>query len=91
MLFALQGKIEHLTIYRLRHTFEKRMGTTEKRGTVKERTIIVLLLVLLPLLPPLIDLWSSSVSYWYSPYLIWGGMIVAAYLLQLNLTKGTRD
>lgn len=65
-----------------------------KRGlssTTKERAIIVLLLVLLPLLPPLLALWSGAGSYWFNPYLIWGAMIIAAYLLQRHLSKGSTD
>ena len=57
-------------------------------GTVKERAIIVLLLVLLPLLSPLLELWSGAGSYWFSPYLIWGAMIIAAYLLQRHPGRG---
>jgi hypothetical protein len=47
-----------------------------------ERTVIVLLLVLLPLFPPLLGLWANDEGYWFTPYIIWGYMIVAAYLLQ---------
>ena len=52
-----------------------------------ERTVIVLLLVLLPLLSPLLDLWTGEGAYWFSPYIIWGAMIVAAYLLQRHMSK----
>lgn len=44
--------------------------------------MIVLLLVLLPLFPPLLGLWANDEGYWFTPYIIWGYMIVAAYLLQ---------
>ena len=64
------------------------MSPGEVTDTVKERTLIVLLLVLLPLLSPLRALWSGASSYWFSPYLIWGGMILAAYLLQRYLSRG---
>lgn len=67
------------------------MGKNEINSRFKERTIIVLLLVLFPLLPPLIDLWSNSNSYWFSPYIVWGAMIVAAYLLQRYLQKGSNN
>jgi len=67
------------------------MGKSELTGRVKERTIIVLLLVLLPLLSPLMTLWSNSESYWFSPYLIWAVMIVAAFLLQRSLHKEPHD
>ncbi len=58
---------------------------------IKERTIIVLLLVLLPLLSPLLELWSGAESYWFSPYLIWAGIIVAAYLLQRYVNRERPD
>ena len=54
---------------------------------IVERTVIVLLLVLLPLLPPLLDLWTGERAYWFSPYIIWGVMIIAAYLLQRYVNK----
>lgn len=67
------------------------MIKSELTGRVKERTIIVLLLVLLPLLSPLMALWSHSESYWFSPYLIWAVMIIAAFLLQRSLHKEPHD
>lgn len=67
------------------------MNKGEQTGRVKERTIIVLLLVLLPLLSPLMELWSNAGSYWFSPYLIWAVMIVAAFLLQRRLNKEPRN
>lgn len=63
------------------------MNKGELSGRVKERTIIVLLLVLLPLLSPLMELWSDSESYWFSPYLIWAAIIAASFLLQRHLAK----
>ena len=67
------------------------MSKSGLSGTVKERAIIVLLLVLLPLLSPLLELWSGAGSYWFSPYLIWGAMIVATYLLQRHLSRSSTD
>jgi hypothetical protein len=67
------------------------MGNSGISSTVKERVIIVLLLALLPLLPPLLELWSGVGSYWFSPYLVWSAMIIAAYLLQRHLSKGSAD
>lgn len=67
------------------------MSKGEPTGRVKERTIIVLLLVLLPLLSPIMELWSDSGSYWFSPYLIWAAMIVAAFLLQRHLAKESNN
>ncbi|MDH3354805.1 MAG: hypothetical protein OEL79_06280 [Chromatiales bacterium] len=52
-----------------------------------ERTVIVLLLVLLPLLSPLLELWTGERAYWFTPYIIWGAMIVVAYLLQRYVNK----
>ena len=67
------------------------MSKSGLSGTVKERAIIVLLLVLLPLFSPLLELWSGAGSYWFSPYLIWGAMIVATYLLQRHLSRRSTD
>jgi len=54
---------------------------------IAELTVIVLLLVLLPLLSPLLELWASEEGCWFSPYIIWGAMIVAAYLLQRYVNR----
>lgn len=67
------------------------MREDELGGKVKERTTIVLLLVLLPLLSPLLELWSGDGSYWFSPYLIWVAMIIAAYLLQRHIARESTD
>ncbi len=64
------------------------MAKNEMNSSIKERTIIVLLLVVLPVLPPLLDFWGNPGSYWFSPYLIWGAMIVAAWLLQRHQQQG---
>lgn len=63
------------------------MSRRELTDKVKERSIIVLLLVLLPLLSPLMVLWTNAGSYWFSPYLIWIAMIFASFMLQRYLAK----
>ena len=52
-----------------------------------EITIVVLLISSLVLLPPLLDLWFSTDSPWYLPYLIWFGIIMLSYFLQRLLRK----
>jgi hypothetical protein len=57
--------------------------TPEKRPT--EITIIVVLIALLLLLPPLLHLWTAQDNAWFTPYLVWLGVIVMSYLLQKKL------
>ena len=55
----------------------------EKRPT--EITIIVVLIALLMLLPPLLHLWTAEDNAWFTPYLVWLGVIILSYLLQKKL------
>ncbi len=55
----------------------------EKRPT--EITIIVVLIALLMLLPPLLHLWTAEDNAWFTPYLVWLGVILLSYLLQKKL------
>ena len=59
----------------------------EKRPT--EITIIVVLIALLLLLPPLLHLWTAQDNAWYTPYLVWLGVILLSYILQKKLSQGT--
>jgi len=54
-----------------------------KRPT--EITIIVVLIALLILLPPLLHLWTAQDNSWFTPYLVWLGVIAITYLLQKKL------
>lgn len=63
------------------------MNKLGKSTPAKERSIIVLLLASLTLLPPLLGLWSNEDSPWFSPYLIWGTLIAATYFLQRYLRR----
>lgn len=63
------------------------MNKLGKSASAKEHSIIVLLLALLILLPPLLGLWSHEDSHWFSPYLVWCGLIAAAYFLQRYLRQ----
>ena len=63
------------------------MNKLGKSASAKERSIIVLLLGLLILLPPLIGLWGHEDSHWLNPYLIWSSLISAAYFLQRYLRQ----
>ncbi len=55
----------------------------EKRPT--EITIIVVLIALLMLLPPLLHLWTAEDNAWFTPYLVWLGVILLSFLLQKKL------
>ncbi|MCH8106401.1 MAG: hypothetical protein IIC58_12995 [Proteobacteria bacterium] len=63
-------------------------STTEYRPT--EITIIIVLIALLPLLPPLLHLWTGSNSAWYTPYLVWFGIIMLSFGLQRYLRRSAR-
>ena len=52
-----------------------------------EITVVALLLALLVLLPPLSRLWLSPASAWFVPYIVWGAIILLAFLLQRLLSK----
>ena len=54
---------------------------------VTEITIIVVLIALLPLLPPLLHLWTGIDSAWYTPYLVWFGIILLSFGLQRHLRR----
>ncbi len=56
----------------------------EKRPT--EITIIVVLIALLLLFPPFLHLWTAQDNAWFTPYLVWLGVIVMSYLLQKKLS-----
>ncbi|MFA9419657.1 MAG: hypothetical protein ACERLB_05870 [Gammaproteobacteria bacterium] len=55
----------------------------EQRPT--EITIIVVLIALLILLPPLLHIWTAQDNAWYTPYLVWLGVIFLGFLLQKKL------
>ena len=57
--------------------------STEHRPT--EITIIVVLIALLILLPPFLHIWTAQDNAWYTPYLVWLGVIFLAFLLQKKL------
>jgi len=55
----------------------------EQRPT--EITIIVVLIALLILLPPLLHIWTAQDNAWFTPYLVWLGVIFLSFLLQKKL------
>jgi len=59
----------------------------EKRPT--EITIIVVLIALFLLLPPLLHLWTAQDNAWYTPYLVWLGVILLSYVLQKKLNQNS--
>ncbi len=50
-----------------------------------EITIIVVLVALILLLPPLLHLWTAQDNAWFTPYLVWLGVILLSFLLQKKL------
>lgn len=60
-------------------------NSSESRPT--EITVIVVLIALLILLPPSLGLWSASDNAWYTPYLVWLGIIGLGFWLQKTLRK----
>ncbi len=60
-------------------------NSSEFRPT--EITVIVVLIALLILLPPSLGLWSANDNEWYTPYLVWLGIIGLGYWLQRTLHK----
>lgn len=59
--------------------------STESRLT--EITVIIVIIALLILLPPILDWWGASDNFWYTPYIVWLGIIAMAYWLQRVLGK----
>ena len=57
--------------------------SSEHRQT--EITIIVVLIALILLLPPLLHLWTAQDNAWFTPYLVWLGVILLSFLLQKKL------
>ncbi len=57
--------------------------SSEHRST--EITIIVVLVALILLLPPLLHLWTAQDNAWFTPYLVWLGVILLSFLLQKKL------
>jgi uncharacterized membrane protein HdeD (DUF308 family) len=47
-----------------------------------ERAILLFLLALFVLVSPLKAFWATAVLPWYTPYLIWGGIILLAFRLR---------
>ncbi len=60
-------------------------NNSESRPT--EITVIVVIIALLILLPPMLDWWGASDRAWYTPYLIWLGIIGMTFGLQRVLRK----
>ncbi len=52
-----------------------------------DRVILLFLLALFLLLSPIVQWWASDNSPWYSPYLIWAGLIALTWLLQRKLSR----
>ena len=63
------------------------MQTHSSESRPTEITVIVVIIALLILLPPMLDWWGASNNLWYTPYLIWLGIIAMAYWLQRVLRK----
>ncbi len=61
------------------------LHASESRTT--EITVIVVLISLLILLPPLLEYWGDGSNPWYTPYLVWSGIIALTYFLQKLLRR----
>ncbi len=58
---------------------------------ITEKTLIVVLLVLLIFLSPINNFWAAIDAPWYSPYLAWAVSIFLAWLLQRSLKEPSGD
>lgn len=61
------------------------MQTIREHEGLWDRVILLFLLALFLLLSPIINWWAADTSPWYSPYLIWSGLIALTWLLQRKL------
>jgi len=63
------------------------MQTHSSESRPTEITVIVVIIALLILLPPMLDWWGVNNNPWYTPYLVWLGIIAMSYWLQRVLRK----
>lgn len=61
-----------------------RQGRQEKI----DRPVWLLILAVLLLSPPFLQIWFSAEAPWYTIFLVWGGVIVLAALLQWRRPTG---
>lgn len=60
-------------------------------STLKERSIMAVILVLVLLLSPMTRLWAALNAPWYSPYIMWSVAILIAWWLQHYLSGHSRQ
>ena len=61
------------------------MSRQQTNSNITERTLMVVLLVLVILLSPVSNIWAALDAPWYSPYLAWAVTILLSWLLQRHL------
>jgi len=57
------------------------------KTSIRELTVLAVILLLLLLLSPLIDIWADLNAPWYSPYIIWAIAIFLSWRLQRRVSK----
>ncbi|MCK4707600.1 MAG: UTP--glucose-1-phosphate uridylyltransferase [Gammaproteobacteria bacterium] len=63
------------------------MSRQQTNSNISERTLMVVLLVLVILLSPVSNIWAALDAPWYSPYLAWAVTILLSWLLQRHLKR----
>jgi hypothetical protein len=58
------------------------MRTHRDRAGYLDRSLLLFLLALFLLVSPLKGLWAAPELPWYTPYLLWGGIILLALRVQ---------
>jgi hypothetical protein len=58
------------------------MPPIRERSVYLDRIVLLFVLSLFLLASPVNGFWASSRALWYSPYLLWGGLIALAFWLQ---------
>lgn len=58
------------------------MPRLSQNSLISERTLMVVLIILVLLLSPVRDFWAALNAPWYSPYIVWAIIIFLAWLLQ---------
>ncbi|MBT3204505.1 MAG: hypothetical protein HOM14_13290 [Gammaproteobacteria bacterium] len=63
------------------------MPKQSKNSNSSERTLMVVLLVLVIFLSPMSNFWAAMDAPWFSPYLAWAVAIFLSWLLQRYLRE----
>jgi hypothetical protein len=63
------------------------MPRNREHEPLLDRVIILFLLALFLLLSPFTEWWAADDSPWYTPYLIWGILILLSWRLRRHLER----